>query len=155
MARLQWRSGLPLLLLACGGPPQPAPQPPAAYELPAHCGGLDIKVYQTGRGVPDSLRADEAPRPVGPMPDLRPPPGRPWKYRARVLARFVVDSFGYPIPCTWELQYATDAEYARIAREALPRLRYEPARRAHQRVAALVRESITWRPPVGYGAEPP
>jgi hypothetical protein len=129
------------------------PEPFQPYEPPAACGDLALTVHEVGTSVPDSLRLDKAPRLNAAFPVLWQPADRPWNNRARVVARFVIDSTGLPIPCTWDVRSATDQEYERVARETLMLLRFYPAQHQGHPVAALIQQRFAWKARPGSASE--
>jgi protein TonB len=107
-----------------------------------------------GRGGPfDAAAVDE---PVVPDPGNR-PPRYPEALRAaglggRVVARFVVDTSGRVEPGSVEIAASDDPRLAGAVREAVPRLRFRPARAGGVRVRQLVEQPFAFAPGGAAGA---
>lgn len=63
----------------------------------------------------------------------------------RAVVRYVVDSVGRPDVSTFKVISATRPEFAIAVREALPRMKFEPARMGDRHVAQLVEQPFGFR----------
>lgn len=81
---------------------------------------------------------------LNPPTVLPTPPTRPLGHRARVVAGFVVDTLGHPVPCSWHVISFTDEVYVPIAYRVIMALRYSPGRTAAGRAPVLVQQAINW-----------
>jgi len=74
-----------------------------------------------------------------------------------VLARYVVDTTGFADAASLDVVRATDPGFERSVREALPYMRFSPAKIGRQKVRQLVEQTFTFRiaAPVVAGAPKP
>lgn len=62
-----------------------------------------------------------------------------------VLARYVVDTTGFADTTSFEIVRATNPEFVRAVRDALPHMRFSPAKIGAQRVRQLVEQPFAFR----------
>lgn len=60
----------------------------------------------------------------------------------RVLAQFVVDTLGRPVPSTFRVVTSSDAAFTVAVEEVLPRMRFYPAEISGRKVKQLVQQSF-------------
>jgi outer membrane biosynthesis protein TonB len=73
-----------------------------------------------------------------------------------VIARYVVDTTGFADTTSFELVSATNPAFIRSVLDALPYMRFSPAKIGVHKVRQLVEQSFAFRiaPPVSRGAKP-
>ncbi len=86
------------------------------------------------------------PRQLPPMPVLKTPSTRLHGTYARIVAQFVVDSLGSPIPCSWRIIEINDEAYAPYAYAAMLSSHFAPGRKGSRPVAVLVQQAFQWGP---------
>ena len=62
-----------------------------------------------------------------------------------VKAQFVVDDIGYADTTTLRILESTHPEFSKAVRDALPFMRFSPAKIGNQRVSQLVQQEFTFR----------
>jgi hypothetical protein len=78
------------------------------------------------------------------------------KIEGMVLARYVVDTTGFADTTSFEVVRSTHAGFVRAVRDALPYMRFSPAKIGSARVRQLVEQPFTFKitPTVAGGAKP-
>jgi len=126
-------------------------------DLPSDSIPAGQRVY-----LPCHVDREAKPRGLAPRIDFTPPAGglRDGScYRAEF--EFVVDTLGFPELATIRAVSANNAAFRQAVQDAIPRLRYDPARRADVLVRQLVTYKqiaevrVTTSPFGGAGARPP
>jgi hypothetical protein len=62
-----------------------------------------------------------------------------------VTARYVVDTTGFADPASFEVMGATNSEFVSAVRDALPYMRFSPAKLGTRKVRQLVQQAFTFR----------
>lgn len=75
------------------------------------------------------------------------------RIEGRVLAQYVVDTTGFVDTTTFRVLEATNAEFVRAVRKALPFMRFRPAKMGDRRVSQLVQQPFTFQ--IAPEAKPP
>ena len=109
--------------------------PPCSVPHALAPGGHTMAAADTVTHLPQLLTPPTA---------LPTPPTRPAGHRARVVAAFVVDTLGHPVPCTWHVTSFTDEAYVPLAYRVAMALRYSPGRTSSGRAAVHVQQAINW-----------
>ena len=149
--RFRWHLGSLIAfaggLTGCAAARGPAyfmtPTPP---ELVGKCQEPLPPIHTMGAPSPDSLDVYQGPVLQQNPTSLASPPNRPVDNQARVVAQFLVDSLGRPLPCSWRVMLVTDDAYVPIAFRTAMSLRFQPGTKASRPVAFLVEQAFNWGP---------
>jgi protein TonB len=71
---------------------------------------------------------------------------RAQKVEGRVLAQFIVDTTGRPVPATFKVLMSTHDAFSRAVRDALPQMRFTPAMVGDRKVRQVVQMPFTFVP---------